>query len=74
AAAAAEDLGIFRVWSPAGDGSTSITRFDVSLTDAAIASRESWDPYDNFATRCEPAGMPIAMRPPSPFLVRRTGR
>lgn len=36
-------------------------------TEAAIAGRADWDPLDNFATRCEPEGMPRIMMNPNPF-------
>ena len=63
--AAAENRGIFRVWSAAPDGVGQRTRFP--FTDAAIAARAQWDPIDNFAERCEPEGMPRIMRNPHPF-------
>ena len=36
-------------------------------TRAAIAARADWNPLDNFATRCEPEGMPRIMMNPHPF-------
>lgn len=36
-------------------------------TETAIAGRADWDPLDNFATRCEPEGMPRLMMNPHPF-------
>lgn len=63
--AAAEDRGIFRVWSmpPNGEGQ----RQDFPFTKAAIEARSAWDLIDNFAERCEPEGMPRIMRNPHPF-------
>ncbi|HSG64088.1 MAG TPA: DUF6152 family protein [Gammaproteobacteria bacterium] len=62
---AAENRGIFRVWSPPADGAGQ--REDFPYTAAAIAARAAWDPVDNFAERCEPEGMPRIMRNPHPF-------
>ncbi|MDE0003872.1 MAG: DUF6152 family protein [Rhodospirillaceae bacterium] len=36
-------------------------------TESALAARADWDPVDNFATRCEPEGMPRLMMNPHPF-------
>lgn len=63
--AAAENRGIFRVWSMAPNGVGQRTVFP--FTDAAIAARADWDPLDNFAENCEPEGMPRIMRNPHPF-------
>jgi len=61
--AAAENRGIFRVWSGVPEGQRE--RFP--FTAAALAARARWDPLDNFAERCEPEGMPRIMRNPHPF-------
>jgi Family of unknown function (DUF6152) len=61
--AAAENRGIFRVWSGVPGGQRE--RFP--FTAAAIAARAKWNPVDNFAERCEPEGMPRIMRNPHPF-------
>jgi len=61
--AAAENRGIFRVWSGVLEGQRE--RFP--FTAAAIAARANWDLVDNFAERCEPEGMPRIMRNPHPF-------
>jgi len=61
--AAAENLGIFRVWSGVPEGQ----RTHFPFTDAAIAARSRWNEVDNFAERCEPEGMPRIMRNPHPF-------
>jgi hypothetical protein len=64
----AENLGIFRVWSPSGyAGSLNTMTLHAPFTASAVAARASWDPYDNFVTRCEGGGMPGAMMAPHPF-------
>ncbi|MFL2546163.1 MAG: DUF6152 family protein [Candidatus Rariloculaceae bacterium] len=67
--AAAENKGIFRVWSVprANIGSYLQQLQDQPFTEAAVAARVSWNPLDNFATRCEPEGMPRIMVNPHPF-------
>ena len=67
--AATENRGIFRVWSvPAANLARAIGQLrDQPFTEAAIAARAGWDPLDNFATRCEPEGMPRIMVNPHPF-------
>jgi len=62
---AAENRGIFRVWSGVPNFVGQIERFP--FTEAAVAARARWDPVDNFATRCEAEGMPRIMRNPHPF-------
>lgn len=62
--AAAENRGIFRVWSSPRLG---YHEMHLPLRDAAIAARSSFDLTDNFATRCEPEGLPRLMRNPHPF-------
>ena len=58
--------GIFRVWSvPRGPARRVVTHFP--FQESAIAAREAWDMFDNFATRCEPEGMPRIMLNPHPF-------
>ena len=52
-----------RVWSQAIFGAWRSAPF----TEAAVAARADWDPVDNFATRCEPEGMPRLMMNPHPF-------
>ena len=56
--------GIFRVWSVPG---TRRLVTHLPFHESAIAARESWDMFDNFATRCEPEGMPRIMTNPHPF-------
>lgn len=67
--AAADELGLFRVWS---FPSELFKKFHHVLdhlpyTKESIAARESWDQLDNFAIRCEPEGMPAVMLNPHPF-------
>lgn len=62
--AAAENRGIFRVWSSPALGYHEL---NLPLREAAIAARAQFDMGDNFATRCEPEGMPRLMRNPHPF-------
>jgi Family of unknown function (DUF6152) len=62
--AAAENRGIFRVWSWLEH---SAQRESFPYTEAALAARAAWNPADNFATRCESEGMPRIMRNPHPF-------
>ena len=52
-----------RVWSQAIFGGWRSEPY----TEAALAARADWDPVDNFATRCEPEGMPRLMMNPHPF-------
>ena len=58
--AESENLGFFRVWTLAQeDVARAITQTSgLPLTEEAIAAQASWDPLDNFATRCEAPGMP----------------
>ena len=52
-----------RVWSRAIFGAWRSQPY----TRSALAARADWDPVDNFATRCEPEGMPRLMMNPHPF-------
>jgi len=63
-AKAAPDAGIFRVWSI---DHVYAEKVDFSFTESAVAARAGWNDIDNFMLRCEPAGMPYAMRMPFPF-------
>jgi len=67
--AAAENRGIFRVWSvPAANLAAALAQLrDQPFTESAIAARTDWDPLENFATRCEPEGMPRITVNPHPF-------
>lgn len=67
--AAAENLGIFRVWTVAQeDVARAVTQTDeLPLTGRAIAARASWDNLDNYAVRCEAPGMPTMMLTQNPL-------
>jgi len=66
--AASEGRGIFRVWSiPNRNPANAEALLRLPFTQAAIAARSKFDLYDNFATRCEPEGMPRIMFNPHPF-------
>ena len=62
--AVAENKGIFRIWSIPQDNNRKL---HMPLTEAAIAKAATFDPLDNFSTRCEPAGMPRLMWYPHPY-------
>ncbi|NIW25255.1 MAG: hypothetical protein GWN29_12185, partial [Gammaproteobacteria bacterium] len=64
ARAAEENRGFFRVWSLPMRG---LDRAYSPFTEAAIAARASWDVFDNYLTRCEPGGMPHAMKNPQRY-------
>ena len=72
--AAAENKGIFRVWSMPAGGAVVGQVLRQSFTESAIAARASWDSLDNFTTRCEPEGMPRIMANPHPFEFVDRGR
>jgi hypothetical protein len=62
-----ENRGIFRVWSvPAPNPVTPILQ-KLPYRAEAVAARASFDLANNFATRCEPEGMPRIMFNPHPF-------
>jgi hypothetical protein len=64
----AENRGIFRVWSvPSPNPMGAAVLQALPFTPAAVAARSSFDLLDNFATRCEPEGMPRLMFNPHPF-------
>ena len=67
--AAGEMKGLFRVWSTPSELFRIIQkRLDgLPYSDAALASRDEWDPIDNFVMRCEQEGMPRIMVNPHPF-------
>ena len=69
--AAAEDLGLFRVWSIPGRG-VGLTQH-LPFRPHAVAARTDWDPIDNPITRCEQPGMPAVMLQPGPFRFLRAG-
>jgi hypothetical protein len=69
AEAAAEDRGLFRVWSvPSTETAIAAAAGFVQsippFTEAALAARGSWDLTDNPVTRCEQPWIPMAMFTP----------
>ncbi|HZF29737.1 MAG TPA: DUF6152 family protein [Gammaproteobacteria bacterium] len=65
---ARENRGFFRVWSvpyPNPVGGEALRR--LAFKPAAVEARSKFDLYDNFATRCEPEGLPRIMFNPHPF-------
>ena len=63
--AAAENRGIFRLWSRPDQVTQS--RFTPPLTEQAAALRDAWNPLDDTSMRCVPKGMPQAMGTPHPY-------
>ena len=63
--AAAENRGIFRLWSRPDQGVIS-TRLP-PFTEAATASMAAWDALDDTSMACIPKGMPMAMTTPHPY-------
>ena len=63
--AAAENRGIFRLWSRPDQG-VHATRLP-PLTESAIASMAAWDALDDTSMACIPKGMPMAMTTPHPY-------
>ncbi len=64
--ASAENQGFYRAWYPAGNLMMMMRSF--TYTDAAIASRDAWDPIDNPIVRCEPPGLPVPFFHARPIL------
>lgn len=63
-----ENRGIFRVWSvPVPNPAGAAALRNLPFTAEAVAARASFDLLHNFATRCEPEGMPRIMFNPHPF-------
>ena len=69
AAAAAENRGIFRVWSAPSTSAAIAAMLQMqnttAYTDTAVAARDRWDMLDNPITRCESGWMPHVMFQPS---------
>ena len=63
--AAAENRGIFRVWSYPSPSVRTVQH--LPLTAAADAARSEWDDVDNYVMRCEPKTMPGSMLTPNPY-------
>jgi hypothetical protein len=70
----AENKGIFRVWTVPRAGSALGQLATQHFTATAIAARKSWDPQNNFTTRCEPEGMPRITLNPHPFEFLNRGK
>lgn len=69
--AAAEDLGMFRVWSqPNRSAGTTALEGAISIhlpwNEAALARRAEWDPLDDPDMQCMAKGMPAVMITPHP--------
>jgi hypothetical protein len=62
-----ENRGIFRVWTVPNPNPVTPALQRLPFTAAAVDARRSFDLLDNFATRCEPEGMPRIMFNPHPF-------
>jgi hypothetical protein len=69
--AAAENLGIFRVWSYPSPNMQ--TRRHLPFTEATEAARPEFDQLDNYVMRCEQKGMPGVMTTPNPYEFIDTG-
>jgi hypothetical protein len=63
--AAAENRGIFRVWSYPSPAYQ--TREHLPLTQAALAARSEFDQVENFIMACEQKSMPGSMLTPNPY-------
>jgi Family of unknown function (DUF6152) len=73
-AAAAEDRGLFRVWSlPSREEARETWTSHLPFTDAAIAARDVWDDSDNAITRCDEPWLPRAMTQPLGFEIVDNG-
>jgi len=62
--AATENRGMYRVWSLPMRG---LDREYEPFREEAVAARASWDPLDNYLTRCIAGGMPHAMTNPQRY-------
>lgn len=63
--AAAENRGIFRVWSYPSPNPQTVQH--LPLTVAAEAARTDWDPLENYVMRCEQKTLPGSMLTPNPY-------
>ena len=73
-AAAADNRGLFRVWSvPSREEAQQTWVSHLPFTEAAIASRENWDDSDNAVTRCDEPWLPRAMTQPLGFEIVDNG-
>lgn len=76
--AAAENLGLFRVWSQPhrSAGTTSLEgaiSIHLPFNEAALAKRAAWDPLSDPDLQCMPKGMPAVMITPHPFTFSEDG-
>ena len=76
--AAAENLGLFRVWSQPhrSAGTTSLEgaiSIHLPFNEEALAKRAAWDPLDDPDMACMPKGMPAVMITPHPFTFSQDG-
>ncbi len=76
--AAAENLGLFRVWSqPHRSAGTTSLEGAISLhlpfNEEALAERAAWDPLSDPDMQCMPKGMPAVMVTPHPFTFSEDG-
>lgn len=69
--AAAEDLGIFRVWSIAGR--TAGVKRHFPYTESARAAMAAWDPVNSPVAKCQEPGMPVPMYQPLSFVIADHG-
>ncbi len=65
--AAAQDRGIFRVWSSPARPEPGSTQTVYALTDAAAAIKAAYDPLTDFAAQCQQPGMPRFMANPAAY-------
>lgn len=63
--AAAENRGIFRVWSYPSPNPRTVQH--LPFTAAAQSARAEWDPIDNYVMRCEQKTLPGSMLTPNPY-------
>ena len=76
--AAAENLGLNRVWSQPhrSAGTTSLggaISIDLPFNEEALAKRAVWDPLSDPDMQCMPKGMPAVMVTPHPFTFSQDG-
>jgi hypothetical protein len=77
--AAAENRGLFRIWSQPNRNEDTISLEGGALSlhlpwnETAIAKQANWDPLDDPDLQCIPKGMPVVMATPHPFTFSREG-
>jgi hypothetical protein len=65
--AARENRGLFRVWTAPRLFPLLANASNQPFKPAAVEARKQFNLLDNFATRCEPGGMPAVMFAPLPY-------